>query len=393
MKFKGGFPLADKRDYYEVLGIQKGASEDEIKKAYRSLAKKYHPDLNPDNKEAEEKFKEVNEAYEVLSDPSKKERYDQFGHAGVDPSYQGGGFNGGFSGGGFTGGFGMEDIFDSIFGGGVFGGGRASNPNAARRGQDIQQNITISFMEACNGVNPDITVEKLEKCEECGGNGCAKGTQPDTCPECHGTGQVRVQQRTPFGVISSAKTCSRCNGRGKVINNPCSKCGGYGRTRVNKKLNVSIPAGINDGQTIRLSGQGSNGVNGGPSGDVLLTVSVRPDPLFVRDEYDIHVDIPITFAQAALGDEIVVPTIDGKVKYTVPEGTQTGTVFRLKGKGVKRLNSSSRGDQYVRVYVEVPSKLTKKQKDALKAFEESLEDDKNYTKRPGFFEKLKNALK
>ncbi len=393
MKFKGGFPLADKRDYYEVLGIQKGASEDEIKKAYRSLAKKYHPDLNPDNKEAEEKFKEVNEAYEVLSDPSKKERYDQFGHAGVDPSYQGGGFNGGFSGGGFTGGFGMEDIFDSIFGGGVFGGGRSSNPNAARRGQDIQQNITISFMEACNGVNTDITVEKLEKCEECGGNGCAKGTQPDTCPECHGTGQVRVQQRTPFGVISSAKTCSRCNGRGKVINNPCSKCGGYGRTRVNKKLNVSIPAGINDGQTIRLSGQGSNGVNGGPSGDVLLTVSVRPDPLFVRDEYDIHVDIPITFAQAALGDEIVVPTIDGKVKYTVPEGTQTGTVFRLKGKGVKRLNSSSRGDQYVKVYVEVPSKLTKKQKDALKAFEESLEDDKNYTKRPGFFEKLKNALK
>lgn len=393
MKFKGGFPLADKRDYYEVLGIQKGASEDEIKKAYRSLAKKYHPDLNPDNKEAEEKFKEVNEAYEVLSDPSKKERYDQFGHAGVDPSYQGGGFNGGFSGGGFTGGFGMEDIFDSIFGGGVFGGGRSSNPNAARRGQDIQQNITISFMEACNGVNTDITIEKLEKCEECGGNGCAKGTQPDTCPECHGTGQVRVQQRTPFGVISSAKTCSRCNGRGKVINNPCSKCGGYGRTRVNKKLNVSIPAGINDGQTIRLSGQGSNGVNGGPSGDVLLTVSVRPDPLFVRDDYDIHVDIPITFAQAALGDEIVVPTIDGKVKYTVPEGTQTGTVFRLKGKGVKRLNSSSRGDQYVKVYVEVPSKLTKKQKDALKAFEESLEDDKNYTKRPGFFEKLKNALK
>ncbi|MGN0690193.1 MAG: molecular chaperone DnaJ [Oscillospiraceae bacterium] len=385
--------MADKRDYYEVLGIQKGASEDEIKKAYRSLAKKYHPDLNPDNKEAEEKFKEVNEAYEVLSDPSKKERYDQFGHAGVDPSYQGGGFNGGFSGGGFTGGFGMEDIFDSIFGGGVFGGGRSSNPNAARRGQDIQQNITISFMEACNGVNTDITIEKLEKCEECGGNGCAKGTQPDTCPECHGTGQVRVQQRTPFGVISSAKTCSRCNGRGKVINNPCSKCGGYGRTRVNKKLNVSIPAGINDGQTIRLSGQGSNGVNGGPSGDVLLTVSVRPDPLFVRDEYDIHVDIPITFAQAALGDEIVVPTIDGKVKYTVPEGTQTGTVFRLKGKGVKRLNSSSRGDQYVKVYVEVPSKLTKKQKDALKAFEESLEDDKNYTKRPGFFEKLKNALK
>ena len=384
--------MAEKRDYYEVLGIQKGASDDEIKKAYRSLAKKYHPDLNPDNKEAEEKFKEVNEAYEVLSDPSKKERYDQFGHAGVDPSYQGGGFGGGFSGGGFSGGFGMEDIFDSIFGGGMFGGGRASNANAARRGQDIQQNVTISFMEACNGVNTDITIERLEKCAECEGSGCAAGTHPETCPECHGSGQVRVQQRTPFGVISTAKTCSRCNGKGKIINNPCSKCGGYGRSRISKKLNVSIPAGINDGQAIRLSGQGSSGVNGGPSGDVILTVSVRPDPIFVRDDYDIHVDIPITFAQAALGDEITVPTIDGKVKYNIAEGTQTGTVFRLRGKGVKKLNSSSRGDQYVKVYVEVPSKLNKKQKDALKAFEETLEDDKNYTKRTGFFEKIKDMF-
>ncbi|MBQ8727515.1 MAG: molecular chaperone DnaJ [Oscillospiraceae bacterium] len=384
--------MAEKRDYYEVLGVQKGASDDEIKKAYRSLAKKYHPDLNPDNKEAEEKFKEVNEAYEVLSDPSKKERYDQFGHAGVDPSYQGGGFGGGFSGGGFGGGFGMEDIFDSIFGGGMFGGGRTSNANAARRGQDIQQNITISFMEACNGVNTDITIEKLEKCSECEGSGCASGTHPETCPECHGSGQVRVQQRTPFGVISTAKTCSRCNGKGKIINNPCSKCGGYGRARVTKKLNVSIPAGINDGQAIRLSGQGNNGVNGGPSGDVLLTVSVRPDPIFIREDYDIHVDIPITFAQAALGDEITVPTIDGKVKYNIAEGTQTGTVFRLRGKGVKKLNSSSRGDQYVKVYVEVPSKLSKKQKDALKAFEETLEDDKNYTKRNGFFEKIKDMF-
>lgn len=384
--------MAEKRDYYEVLGVQKGASDDEIKKAYRSLAKKYHPDLNPDNKEAEEKFKEVNEAYEVLSDPSKKERYDQFGHAGVDPSYQGGGFGGGFSGGGFGGGFGMEDIFDSIFGGGMFGGGRASNANAARRGQDIQQNVTISFMEACNGVNTDITIEKLEKCSECEGSGCASGTHPETCPECHGTGQVRVQQRTPFGVISTSKTCSRCNGKGKIINSPCSKCGGYGRSRVTKNLNVSIPAGINDGQAIRLSGQGNNGINGGPSGDVILTVSVRPDPIFIREDYDIHVDIPITFAQAALGDEITVPTIDGKVKYNISEGTQSGTVFRLRGKGVKKLNSSSRGDQYVKVYVEVPSKLNKKQKEALKAFEETLEDDKNYTKRTGFFEKIKDMF-
>lgn len=385
--------MADKRDYYEVLGVQKGASDDDIKKAYRSLAKKYHPDLNPDNKEAEDKFKEVNEAYEVLSDPSKKERYDQFGHAGVDPSYQGGGFNGGFGGmSGFGGMGGMEDIFDSIFGGGMFGGSRASNANAARRGQDIQQNITISFMEACNGINTDISIEKLEKCSECGGSGCAAGTHPETCPDCHGSGQVRVQQRTPFGVISTSRSCSRCGGKGKIINSPCSKCGGYGRAKVTKKLNVNIPAGINDGQTIRLSGQGNNGVNGGPSGDVLLTVSVRPDPIFVREDYNIHVDIPITFAQAALGDEITVPTIDGKVKYNISEGTQTGTVFRLRGKGVKKLNSSSRGDQYVKVYVEVPSKLNKRQKDALKAFEETLEGNENYTKRTGFFEKLKDMF-
>lgn len=392
MKFKEENPLAEKRDYYEVLGIQKGASEDEIKKAYRALAKKYHPDLNPGDSTAEEKFKEVGEAYEVLSDPSKKERYDQFGHAGVDPSYGGGGFNGGFSGGYSSGGFGMDDIFDSLFGGSIFGGGRSSNPNGPRRGQDIARTLTIDFMDACNGTSVEIAVDRLERCSDCGGSGCAKGHSPETCPECRGTGQVRVQQRTPFGVISTTRTCSRCGGKGKTITNPCSKCGGNGRVRISKKLIVSIPAGINDGQTIRLAEEGDNGVNGGSAGDLLVTIFVRSNQIFTRDGYDIHIDIPITYSQAVLGDEIVVPTIDGKVKYNIAEGTQTGTVFKLKGKGVKKLNRSDRGDQYVKVYIDVPTKLNKKQKEALQAFEGTLEE-KNYVRRTGFFEKIKDAFK
>lgn len=383
--------MADKRDYYEVLGVQKGASEDDIKKAYRGLAKKYHPDLNPNNAEAEAKFKEVNEAYEVLSDPSKKARYDQFGHAGVDPSYGGGGFNGGAAGG--FGGFGfddMGDILDSLFGG-AFGGGRASNPNAPRQGADIQKNVNLGFMDACKGCQQTVTVERMEKCDDCGGSGAAAGSSAQTCPECHGSGQVKVTQRTPFGVISSAKACTRCGGKGKVIDRPCSKCGGAGRRRVSKTLTVDVPAGIDDGQTLSLRGQGDHGVNNGPAGDLLVTVSVRPDPIFIREGFDIHCEVPITYSQAVLGDEIVVPTIDGKVKYDIGEGTQTGTTFRLRGKGVKRLNRSDRGDQYVRVVVEVPSNLTKKQKDKLKEFEATLED-KNYEKRKSFFDKLKERF-
>lgn len=385
--------MADKRDYYEVLGISKGASEDEIKKAYRSLAKKYHPDLNPGDSVAEEKFKEVGEAYEVLSDPSKKERYDQFGHAGVDPSYGGGGFNGGF--GGYSGsGFGMEDIFDSLFGGGggMFGSRRSSNPNAPRKGQDISRNINIGFMDACNGVRVTVKIDRMEKCSECGGNGCASGHSPETCPECNGTGQVKVTQRTPFGMISSARPCSRCGGKGRVISHPCSKCAGQGRVRVPKTFEVDIPAGINDGQTVQRTGFGDEGINNGPAGNLNLTVSIRPDPIFKREGYDIHTEVPITYTQATLGDEVIVPTIDGKVKYAVPEGTQSGTVFRLKGKGVRKLNSSARGDQYVKMYVEIPQKLNKKQRDALKAFEETLGDG-NYSKRSGFFDKLKEAFK
>ncbi len=382
--------MADKRDYYEVLGVDKSASAEDIKKAYRQLAKKYHPDLNPGNKEAEEKFKEVNEAYEVLSDSDKKARYDQFGHAGVDPSYGGGGYGGGFSGG-----FGdmgdIGDIFNSFFGGG-FSSSSRSNTNAPRRGQDISSDITINFMDACFGKEVEVSINRMEKCPDCGGSGAAAGTSAETCPDCHGSGQVKVTQRTPFGMISSAKPCTRCGGKGKVINNPCSKCHGNGRISVPKKIKVTVPAGIDDGQTLQVSGQGHAGVNGGPSGDLHVNVTVRPDPIFERDGYDIHTDIPITYTQAVLGDEITVPTIDGKVKYTVPEGTQNGTIFRFKGKGVKKINRSDRGDQYVHVTIEVPKNLSKKQKDLLREFEGSLTDE-NYNKRKNFFDKLREMFK
>ena len=381
--------MADKRDYYEVLGVQKGASADEIKKAYRSLARKYHPDLHPDDKDCAEKFKEVNEAYEVLSDPSKKERYDQFGHAGVDPNYGGGGFNGGA--GGFNPFGDMGDIFENLFGGG-FGGGFSSSgrsrANAPRRGQDIDITVTIEFMEACLGIKRDIKVSSLEKCPDCNGTGASAGSTPQTCPDCNGAGQVKVGQRTPFGVISSQKVCPKCSGKGKIISNPCSKCGGNGRVRTSKNLSVDIPAGIDDGQVLRVSGQGDAGINGGPNGNLNVAVRVKSHPLFERDEYDIHCEIPITYAQAVMGDELIVPTIDGNVKYSISEGTQTGTVFRLKGKGVKKLQRSERGDQYVKVYVEVPKGLDKKQKELLKAFEASLEE-KNYEKKKNFFDKLK----
>lgn len=383
--------MADKRDYYEVLGVDKSASAEDIKKAYRQLAKKYHPDLNPGNKEAEEKFKEVNEAYEVLSDSDKKARYDQFGHAGVDPSYGGGGYGGGFSGG-----FGdmgdIGDIFNSFFGGGFSSSSSRSNSNAPRRGQDISANITINFMDACFGKEVEVSINRMEKCPDCGGTGAAAGTSAETCPDCHGSGQVKVTQRTPFGMISSAKPCTRCGGKGKVINNPCSKCHGNGRISVPKKIKVTVPAGIDDGQTLQVSGQGHAGINGGLSGDLHVNVTVRPDPIFERDGYDIHTDIPITYTQAVLGDEITVPTIDGKVKYTVPEGTQNGTTFRFKGKGVKKINRSDRGDQYVHVTIEVPKNLSKKQKDLLREFEGTMTDE-NYNKRKSFFEKLKEAFK
>lgn len=385
--------MAEKRDYYEVLGLKKGASEDEIKKAFKSMARKYHPDLHPDDKEAAEKFKEINEAYEVLSDSEKRARYDQFGHAGVDPNYGGGAGAGGF--GGF-GGFGdVGDIFDSIFGGGFggFGGGRstASSANAPHRGGDVNANVTIDFMEACKGAKKKMCVTHMVKCDQCSGTGADANTKTSSCTECHGQGSVRVNQRTPFGVISTTKVCPRCGGKGKIVTNPCSKCRGSGRQRVTTDIELKIPAGIDNGQILRVSGQGDAGLNGGPNGDLNVSVSVRPHELFTRSGNDVFCEIPISYAQAVLGDKVTVPTIKGKVEYEIPEGTQSGTKFRLRGEGVKYLGRESYGDQYVTVVVEVPKRLTKQQKELLKKFDDCLEE-KNQAKRQNFFEKLKRRF-
>ncbi len=382
----------EKRDYYEVLGVAKGVSDDDLKKAYRKLAKQYHPDLNPGDKEAEKKFKEVNEAYEVLSDKDKRARYDQFGHAGVDPNYGAGGA-GGY--GGFGGGFDfgdLGDIFSDFFGGGFGGSSRRANPNAPRRGGDLHTSCTISFFEACRGVKKEVSISRQETCPDCHGSGSAGGKEPQTCPECGGSGQVRVTQRTPLGSVSTARTCSHCGGRGKIVTDPCQKCSGTGRVKSTSKIEINIPAGIDDGQTLAVRGQGDHGANGGPAGDLNVTVNVRPDTLFRRDGYDIWCEIPLTYSQAVFGDELTVPTIDGKVKYTIPEGTQPGTVFRLKGKGVQSLNGRGRGDQYVEVTIEVPKGLNRAQKDALKTFDSMMSDEKQYEKRKGFFDKLKDMF-
>lgn len=380
--------MAEKRDYYEVLGVGRQATEDEIKKAYRQLAKKYHPDLNPDDKEAEARFKEAGEAYEVLSNAEKRRKYDQFGFAGVGPGYGGAGGAAGF---GFDD---IGDIFESFFGGGFggFGGStRTRNPNAPIKGADVSVTVPLSFMEAIKGCTKTITIKRLEVCSDCGGTGAKKGSAVETCPDCGGTGQVTVQRRTPFGVMQSTGACTRCGGKGKIIKEPCQKCGGKGRVRVTKKLEVNIPAGIDDGQTFLVRGQGDHGINNGPSGDVAVTVTVRPDPLFERDGFNIWCEVPITFTQAVLGDEITVPTVDGKVSYTIPDGTQSGTVFRLRNKGVGYINGSGRGDQYVKVTIEVPKNLSGKQKELLREFD-SLSSDKNFEKRKGFFEKLRDMF-
>ena len=373
--------MADKRDYYEVLGVDRSASEDQIKKAYRQQAKKYHPDLNPGDKTAEEKFKEVNEAYEVLSDSEKKAKYDQFGHAGVDPNFGAGGYGGGS----YNVDFGdLGDIFSSFFGGGA----RTRNPNAPRRGEDAGATVVISFEEAAFGCKKNINVTRIEKCDTCGGSGAQAGSQPKTCPSCHGTGQINVSQRTPFGVMQSQRVCDQCRGTGKIIEKPCRSCGGKGKVRRTRSEDIKIPAGIDDGQTFVLRGGGHAGDNGGPAGDLRITVSVRPHPIFERRGFDVWCDFPITFTQAALGDELTVPTLDGNVKYNIPEGTQPGDIFKLRGKGITRINSSVRGDQYVRIVLEVPRNLNSKQKSALNEFGATLSDE-NYKKRKSFFGKFK----
>lgn len=378
--------MADKRDYYEVLGLQKSATPDEIKKAYRQLAKKYHPDLNPDNKEAEAKFKEVNEAYEVLSDADKKEKYDRFGFAGVDPSYassQGGGFGGGF-GGGMD--FDLGDIFGSFFGGGFGGGGSRSNPNAPRRGNDIQTNITITFEEAAKCCKKTVDFQRIEVCDECGGSGAAKGSSPQTCPDCNGRGQINVQQRTPFGTISTSKTCQRCGGKGTFNPNPCSRCKGAGRIRRTVKKDINVPAGIDDGQIFTVRGEGNRGVNGGPSGDLRIGVSVKPHQYFERDGYNVWYDMKVSFVQATLGDKLRVPTLDGQVEYELPAGTQPGDIFKLKNRGIVVPNSTRKGDQLIRVTVDVPKNLNEKQKEALLYFNEAMGNNAVHPEeKRGFF--------
>ena len=358
--------MSTKRDYYDVLGVDKSADATAIKKAYRKLAMKYHPDKNPGDKEAEEKFKEINEAYEVLSDETKRRNYDQFGHEGVNG--QGFGGAGGFGGQGFGG---FDDIFGDIFGdmfGGGFSGGSRQRRRGPERGADIKQRVNISFEEAAFGKKVQVKINRSEECDQCHGSGAKPGTSKKTCPTCHGSGQVQSVQRTPFGNIASTRTCSTCNGEGEVIDSPCSKCHGKGSIRKTKTIEVDIPAGIDNGQMIKLGGQGELGTRGGPRGDLYIEVNVQSHPLFTRDGYDVYLEMPITFAQATLGDKIQVPTLDGKVEYEVPEGTQTGTVFRLKGKGIPKLKSNVRGDQYVKVTVEIPKKLNEKQKELVREF-------------------------
>ena len=378
-----------KRDYYEVLGVAKTATDDELKKAYRKLAKQYHPDMNPGNKEAEAKFKEVNEAYEVLSDKDKRAKYDQFGHAGVDPNFGAGG--GGFGGGFDMGDIDLGDLFGSFFGGG-FGGGqqRQANPNAPKRGASLRAAVTVTFQEAMRGCEKEINLTRMENCETCRGTGCASGTTAEICPDCHGSGQVRIQRGAGGFAFSSTATCSRCRGTGKIIHQPCPDCHGDGQVRRTRKIRVKIPAGIDDGQTISMRGEGNQGQNGGPAGDLLINVAVMSDPRFQRDGYDLYLEQPVSFTQAALGAELQIDTIDGKVKWNLPAGTQPGTTFRLRGKGVPEIRGRGRGDQYVTVRVNVPANLTEEQREALRAFAAAMgEDTPHATPVKDFFSKKK----
>jgi len=377
--------LANKRDYYELLGVNKNASDDEIKRAYRKAAKESHPDLHPNDKNAEERFKEVNEAYEVLSDGNKRARYDQFGHEG--PNMGGPGGFGGF--GGFGGAPDFGDILSEFFGG---MGGRQQRRNGPERGADLRYDLTISFDEAAKGCKKEFKFNRNEQCEACSGSGARAGTQAKTCPTCNGAGQVKVTSQSLFGQIASVRTCTSCGGSGKIIADKCPKCGGNGRTRMLRTATVNIPAGIDNGQVMTMSEQGEPGLRGGPPGDLYVYISVRPHKLFKRDGYNLRCEIPISFSQASLGAEIDVPTLDGAVKLTVPEGTQNDAVLRLRGQGIPVLRGSGKGDMFVKVRVEIPKRLTDKQKDLLRQFEDSL-TGKEYEGRKSFLERLKEGFK
>jgi len=378
----------NKRDYYEVLGVEKGASTDDIKKAYRKLALKYHPDRNPDNKEAEEKFKEAAEAYEVLSDDDKRSRYDQFGFAGVDPNYGAG--QGGYGGGGFGGfgGFGDFGDFGDIFGS-VFGGGSSrSNANVPRRGENVGARLELTFEEAAFGCEKTISVQRIENCAACSGSGSADGSQ-ETCSMCHGAGQIRTTQNFMGIPMQSTTVCPQCSGRGKIIKTPCNTCKGKGKVRRTQKIKVKVPAGVDHGQSVRVRGEGCVGSNGGPNGDLLVEVYIKRHPIFTRKDYTVLCEVPITFTQAALGGEIQVPTLDGKVSFDIPEGTQTGTTFTLSGKGIPVVNSRRRGDQRFTVIVETPTKLTKEQKELLRQLDGPIEET---PKRKKFFDAIKDLF-
>ena len=377
--------MADKRDYYEVLGVKKDASADEIKKAYRTLAKKYHPDMNPGDKEAEVKFKEANEAYDVLSDADKRAKYDQFGHAAFDPSMGGGGSGfGGF--GGFGGDFDFGDIFSSFFGGGG-GSSSRSRRNAPIPGDDIQTRITITFEEAVFGCKKEISFARIEACGECGASGAAKGTEAEECKTCRGTGRVTVQQQTMLGYMQTQSACQACRGTGKIIKTPCKNCNGKGYIKINKKLEVTIPAGIDSMQRIVLRGQGSAGRNGGRAGDLVIEVRVKEDKVFTRSGNNVYLDIPLSFAEAALGAEIEIPMLDGKSeKYSIPEGTQTGTSFTMRGKGIADVNTKRKGDLIFTVTVVTPKNLNSEQKKLLQSFAASMGESNKGSGR--FFKKL-----
>jgi len=377
--------MAAKRDYYEILGVQKGASDDEIKKAYRKLSKKYHPDINKEA-DADQKFKEVSEAYEILSDAQKRAAYDQYGHAGTDPNFGGGGF-GGFSGAGGFGGF--EDIFESFFGG---GGGRRMDPNAPRQGEDLQYTINLSFEEAIFGVEREVSYNREATCRTCSGSGAKPGTSPVTCGRCHGHGVINVDTQTPLGMMRRQVTCDVCHGTGQEIKEPCQTCHGTGHEKQSHKVSVKIPAGVETGQQIRLAGQGEAGFNGGPYGDLFVVINVNPSDKFTRDGSTIYYTLNISFVQAALGDTVEVPTVHGNVEMVIPAGTQTGKTFRLKGKGAPRLRGGSQGDQLVTVKIVTPTKLNDAQKEALLAFAKASGDEKVAPQKKGFFNKVKDVL-
>lgn len=380
----------EKRDYYEVLGVSKTATDDEIKKAYRKAAKQNHPDLHPGDKAAEARFKEIGEAYEVLSDADKRARYDQYGFAGVDPNFAA---DGGF--GGFGGGFGGFDvdlgsIFSDFFGG---GGGSSARRNGPRKGENVRAAVTLTFEEAAFGCEKEVSASRVEECSKCNGTGSADGSAPETCSNCGGSGVTRTVRQTPFGAMQQQTTCPKCSGTGKTVKNPCPTCRGKAKVRKNKKITVKVPAGVDNGQAVRVAGEGSVGSGGGPKGDLLVEVNVLSHPLFEREGSDVICEMPITFTQAALGCDLEVPTLDGKVRYNIPEGTQTGTTFRLRDKGIPVVGyKNRRGDQYVTVVVETPKNLSKEQKDLLKKFGDASGEESN-PKRKSFFDKVKENFK